>query len=161
MEIAVLIIVYCLVKLLMTRKRKPRPRRPPFKKLHKLNQIQPIVEFEEKMIKGMFAENKEVFVTAFVNDTHVLKVTATIGSKYTCRPSDNVYSWGEKACKIGATKIRQYHNHPNVFGRSSPSTKDRKTHRALKPFIEQWGIEFQSLLVYKSWFRGVRVKEYQ
>jgi DNA repair protein RadC len=139
---------------------KPKIRRPAFKKLYELDQVQPIIEFEDKMIKGMFAENREVFVTAFVNDTHVLRVTATMGSKYHCRNSDNISLWGDKAHKIGATKIMQYHNHPDVFGRSFPSNTDKNSHRVVKPFLSKWNIEYQSLLIYKSWFGRAVIKEY-
>lgn len=155
-----IIIAYFLIKLLFGNKRKIKKRRPAFKKLYELDQIQSITEFEQKMIRGMFAENREIFVTAFVNNTHVLRVTATIGSKYKCRSSDNIYLWGEKATKIGAARIRQYHNHPDVFGRSFTSRIDKDGHRELKQCVEQWGIEFHSFLVYKSWFGGAKIKKY-
>ena len=71
------------------KQKKIRKRKPPFKTLYKLNQIQLIGTFERKMVHGMFNEGREVFVTAFVNDTNVLRVTATIGSKYSCRASDD------------------------------------------------------------------------
>lgn len=143
------------------KQRKTRKRRPPFKTQYKLNQVQPIGTFERRMVRGMFIEGREVFVTAFVNDTHVLRVTATIGSKYSCRPSDDVTLWGEKACEIGATKIRQYHNHPSVYGRARPSQTDRRTHASLKSCVTPWGVEFQSILVYKSRLGTVEMKEFQ
>jgi DNA repair protein RadC len=161
MEVIILIVAaYFLYRLFSGGKRTAKKRRPPFKKLYVLDHVQPINEFEEKMIKGMLSEKREIFVTAFVNNTHVLRVTATIGSKYRCNGSDNINLWGEKAVKIGATRIRQYHNHPDVFGRSFPSGTDKNTHRQLKPFIEQWGVKYQSLLIYRSWLGGVRIREY-
>lgn len=155
-----ILVIYLFLKLFSGRNKKTRNRRPPFKKLYDLDKHQPITEFERKMVRGMFAENREIFVTAFVTETHVLRVTATIGSKYSCRASDNINLWGVKAQKIGASKIKQYHNHPDVFGRSFPSNTDKKGHRNLKPFIERHDIEFQSLLVYKSWFGKAVIKEY-
>ncbi len=143
------------------KQKKIRKRKPPFKTRYGLNQIQPIGTFERKMVHGMFNEGREVFVTAFVNDTHVLRVTATIGSKYSCHASDDVTLWGEKACEIGATKIRQYHNHPAVYGRSRPSQTDRRTNASLKSWVAPWGVELQSILVYKSRLGSVVMKEYQ
>lgn len=154
-----ILVIYLFFKYLFRKNRK-KSRRPPFKKLYDLDTHQPIVDFERKMVRGMFAENREIYVTAFVTETHVLRVTATIGSKYSCRASDNINLWGVKAQKIGASKIRHYHNHPNIFGRSFPSNMDKRSHRNLKTFIDLHDIEFQSLLVYKSWFGKAVIKEY-
>ena len=161
MELVVfIIIVLTIVFLLSGRNKRETRRKPPFKKRYELDQVQPVIEFENKMVNGMFSESREVFVAAFANDTHVLKVTATIGSKYSCSASDDVNSWGAKAVKIGATRIRQYHNHPHEFGRSFPSRADKRGHRALKPVVEQWGVKYQSFLVYKSWLGRAKIKEY-
>ena len=161
MEIIIFIaIALFLIKLVFAFKGRQRKRRPPFKKMYELDQIQTIREFERKLTKGMFQVRKEVFVTAFVNDTHVLNVTATIGSKNKCGASDNVNLWARKAKMLGATRIRQYHNHPDVFGRSFPSSSDKKGHRELRAYVKQWGVEYQSLLVYKSWLGFAKIKEY-
>ncbi|NQT57587.1 MAG: hypothetical protein HQ557_01250 [Bacteroidetes bacterium] len=161
MELFVLLIIGYFVYLLLSgKKQEARTRRPPFKKLYELDQVQSISNFEDKMVRGMLMENKEVFVTAFVNETHVLRVTATIGSRYKCHSSDNTNLWGEKAVAKGASAIRQYHNHPDLFRRSFPSKMDKNTHHQLKPFIEQWDLEYQSFLVYKSWLGRAKIKEY-
>ena len=88
MELVVfIIIVLAIVVLFSGRNKRAARRKPPFKKRYELDQVQPIIEFETKMVKGMFSEGREIFVAAFANDTHVLKVTATIGSKYSCGAS--------------------------------------------------------------------------
>lgn len=134
--IFVLIVVYLLYRVLAQHRPKEKKRRYAFKKLYDLDRVQPIDEFERKMIDGMHREGREVFVTAFVRDGYVLRVTATIGSKFACHPSDDVTLWGQKARDLGATRIRQYHNHPDIFGRSWPSRQDKLTHRTLKAEVE-------------------------
>lgn len=162
MEIIIVIAVVCFIFwLFRSKKRKiTKKRRPSFKKIYELDKAQPIKDFERKMIDGMFQEGKEVYVTAFCNNTHVLRVTANIGSKYSCRPSDNVSLWVENTFRIGANRIRQYHNHPNIFGRSFPSSTDKKSLKNLQIHVRNCGIEFESLLVYKTWFSGYRIKKY-
>ena len=157
------IILYLLSKLSYQKEKiapKVRKRRPPFKKLYDLDRVQPIEEFEKKMVKGMLKEGKEIFVTAFCNDTHVLKVTASIGSKYRCRPSDNCHNWGEKAIKLGSTQIRQYHNHPPVFGRSFISKADKESHKFFSSLVRPYGIKFRSFLVYPSRLGGAKIREF-
>lgn len=136
-------------------------RKIPFKKKYELDRNQSIKEFEKKMIAGMFEVNKEIFVAAFIKDDEVLNVTATIGGKYSCRASDNVEMWGAKATKIGANKIFQYHNHPDIFGRSIPSSKDYDSHRNLFQDLKYYRIEFKSFLVYKSWSNKPKIEEYK
>ncbi|MGD0661630.1 MAG: hypothetical protein ABSD38_26505 [Syntrophorhabdales bacterium] len=162
MTAIIVIAVACLIGWLFFSKKSKakRSRRPPFKKLYVLDQPQPIKDFERKMIGGMVREKKEVFVTAFCNTTHVLKVTASIGSKHKCRPSDSVSLWVINARRIGANRIRQYHNHPDIFGRSFLSSADRKSHKVLQKHVTGGGIEFESLLVYKGWIGGHRIKRY-
>ncbi len=161
--IIVILVFYLLLKLLSQKNKgspKARKRRQPFKKLYDLDKIQLIEEFERKMIRGMLKERKEIFVTAFCNDTHVLKVTASIGSKYSCRPSDNCYNWGEKAIKLGASQIRQYHNHPPGFGCSFPSKEDIENHKFFSSLVLPYGIKFHSFLVYPSILGKTKIKDY-
>jgi len=156
--ILIILIVSWIFGLRKTRGRKRR--KPAFKKQYGLDSVQPIKDFERKMANGMFQEGKEVFVTAFCNHTHVLKVTANIGSKHSCRPTDEVSLWALNARKNGANNIRQYHNHPHIWGRSFPSSADKRSHRDLHNYLKESGIRFESLLVYKSWFGGHRIKKY-
>src|SRR4051812_24780372 len=142
----------------------PRPRRgrrrPAFKKRHGLDRRQPLAGFDRKLATAMFDEGKEVFVTAFCTDDEVVAVTATVGTARRCRPSDRVENWGMKASRLGATQIRQYHNHPDVLGRSIPSGADRRSHQYLRACVEPYGVRFHSLLIYKPWLGSYTVKEY-
>ena len=137
-----------------------RARRAPFKQRYGLTQRQPIDAFEAKMFQGMCAENREIFVTAFCNNSEVLRVTATMGSKRSCRNSDDISLWAYHADRVGATRIRQYHNHPNELGRSFTSSADRQSHRSAVDCMEGTGIRFESLLVYQSWLGGCVIKPY-
>jgi len=137
-----------------------KQRRAPFKNRYDLNRHQPISEFESKMVQGMFEEGKEVFVTAFCTEIDILSVTATIGSKFRCRPSDNYNAWGNKAQMLGATQIRQYHNHPAVFGRSFLSEEDQLSSAVYEDITKEYGIIFRSFLVYPRRLGGYAIKEF-
>lgn len=143
-----------------TTKRK-RTRKKPFKVRYDLDRRQPLAGFEEKLALAMFAEGKEVFVTAFCNDIEVLRVTATIGTVRRCGPSDLVENWGMKAQRLEATQVRQYHNHPDVWGRSFPSPQDYSSNKYLRSCVEPYGVRFHALLIYKTWFGTHAVKEYR
>ena len=126
--VVVVIIVICQNPKPHGRKR----RRPPFKQLYDLDRRQPLAGFERKLALAMFAESREVYVTAFCSENEVLRVTATIGTVNRCGPSDRVENWGMKARQLGATQVRQYHNHPDVFGRSVPSRQDYASNKILR-----------------------------
>lgn len=142
------------------RRRRRKARRLPFKKHYDLDRYQSISEFERRMIQGMIREHKEVFVTAFCSRKEVITATATIGSRFRCRPSDNALEWGAKACRLHATEIRQYHNHPAGRGASRVSPMDKESHRHFKELVEPYGIRFRSFLVYpRSIIGGYTIKE--
>lgn len=143
----------------------PRPtrqkrKRPAFKSLYELDQRQPIGEFEKKMARGMLREGREVFVAAFCNNAEVLAVTARIGTKYRCAPSDNVFGWGQKCLLLGATQIRQYHNHPPALNSSGFSRQDRQSHLFFMKVVEPYGLRFESYLVYPGLLWGYRIKRF-
>jgi hypothetical protein len=150
--------VITLITLLIARPQ--RKRRLSFKKRHGLDQRQPLAGFEQRLAMAMFTEGREVFVTAFCTEVEVLSVTATVGTARQCRPSDRVENWGQKARRLGASQIRQYHNHPNVWGRSIPSSRDYSTNKYLRGCVEPYGIRLHTLLIYKPWFGTYMVKEY-
>ena len=158
----VILIIYFIIKSIPPDKQKiRRQRKAPFKKRNDLDQRQLIVDFEQKLADSMLREGKEVFVTAFCKDNEVLTVTATVGSKNQCRPSDNYSNWGNKAHRLRATQIRQYHNHPAVFGRSFISTKDRESSAFFRTLLEDDRIEFISLLVFPSRLGGYQIQRYE
>ncbi|MEA3360320.1 MAG: hypothetical protein U9R17_13075 [Thermodesulfobacteriota bacterium] len=160
-SIIILVIFYYLFKIFTPVNRKQKSRRRPFKIRYDLDRKQLIINyFEQKMVQGMLSENREVFVTAFCRGKHVLMVTATMGSKNQCRPSDNIYNWGEKSTKIGANEIRQYHNHPTVFGRSFLSRTDKKSNRYFNNILKPYDVNFRSFLVYPGRLGGHSIREY-
>jgi len=136
-----------------------RRQRPAFKSMYDLDQRQPIRMFEKRMSRGMLREGREVFFTAFYNDTEVLAVTSTIGTKYRCAPSDDVSGWGYKCLLLGATHIRQYHNHHSAHD-SSFSRNDRRSHLFFKKILEPYGLRFESYLVYPGLLWGYRIKRF-
>jgi DNA repair protein RadC len=138
-----------------------RKRLPAFKRRYDLDRRQPLDGFEQKLAMAMFSVQREVWVTVFCNESEVLAVTATIGSKYRCRPSDKIHNWGPRARRLGATQIRQYHNHPDIWGRSTPSTQDWNSNRYMRRCVEPYGIRMHTLLIYKPWFGGFKVQEYR
>lgn len=134
-----------------------RRKRRTFKSYYDLDRKQPIREFEQKMIEGMDREGKEVFVTAFCNKNKVLRVFASIGSKYKCKPSDNYTKWGKRAKKYGATQIRQYHNHPGLY-KGNPSSLDKKTAVYFEKFVGQ-DVNLKNYIVYRG-FLGYKINRY-
>ena len=162
MELLIIILLlYFFVKLYSRDKASKEKRRsPPFKKGYGLDHKQTIDDFEEKMANAMLKKRKEVFVTAFCNNDHVLTVTATIGSRGSCRPSDNVYNWGEKAKRLGTTEIRQYHNHPPVFKRSFISKRDKESNVFFRQILKRYDVKFRSFLVFPNRLGGYKIKEY-
>src|SRR3989344_3395792 len=82
-----------------------------FKKAYELSG-KSISEFEHILGIAMKHEVKEVWVTAFCRKGIVVRATATIGSVYRCRPSDDVRNWPQHIYKLNCDEIRQYHNHP-------------------------------------------------
>lgn len=137
-----------------------KPRRAPFKSRHGLTQRQPLEEFEARMVTGMFQEGREVFVTAWCTHTEVLRCTASVGSHSSCRPADDIRRWAHHAHRVGAHRIRQYHNHPDVLLRSFPSRQDRRSHEALKELLDGSGIELESWLVWRSWLGAPRLRRF-
>jgi len=123
-----------------------------FKTRYGLNVKQSISEFEEKMLVGMSRERNEVFVTAFCNESEVLKVTANVGSRYKSHATDNVNNWPAVARQIGAFQIRQYHSHPPIPFCSLFSPQDREMYSSLKPFLERRRLQFRAYIVYPSFF---------
>ena len=117
-------------------------------------------EFERLLAIGMRHERREVWVAAFCRGQRVLRVTATIGSAYRCRPSDDLSRWTDHAEELRCTSIRQYHNHPGSCRSTSPSPQDRQTSRAIERLINGAGIEFRSYIVFWNEIGEYRITEY-
>src|SRR5438093_4681657 len=57
-------------------------------------------DLEEALSIGMFREQREVFVTAFMRRGVALRVTASIGSPFRCSAADNPARWKEHVEKL-------------------------------------------------------------
>ncbi|MGC2422774.1 MAG: JAB domain-containing protein [Nitrospirota bacterium] len=119
-----------------------------------------IDEFEKILAIGMWHEKKEVFVTALCNNGNVLKVTATIGSAFSCRPSDNANAWFKNATALNCDEIRQYHNHPINNNSTSPSMPDIRTSKLLKKYFKETNLPFRSFIIYWNKILEYKILEY-
>ena len=137
-----------------------RPKNVRFKIYYGLTESQAIDEFEHKMVTGMFCEEREIFVTAFCRDGQVERVTASMGSDRQCSNSDRICEWANHVKRLNCTEIRQYHNHPNCLGRKSISNRDMTTHQQLSEYLDNYGIQFHSFLIYANYFKGWVIQEY-
>ena len=145
---------------LNNRKTFRRPKGAQFKTYYKINEKLPVESFEDQMASGMFAEAREIYVTAFCREGSVVRVTATMGTTHRCQNSDDILGWREHAIRLACDEIRQYHNHPNCFGRKSPSHTDRLSHSELVRLTKGTLMPIRSFLVYANYFRGWEIVEY-
>ena len=106
-----------------------------------------IKELEESLAVGMFRERREVFVTAFVRAGVAVRVTASIGSPYRCAAADDPTRWAQHLERLQCDEIRQYHNHPEHNGKTSPSPTDFRTSRSLKALLGPHGAKLRSLII--------------
>jgi len=136
-----------------------RPLGSQFKKHYDLN-AKGIRELEHLLAMGMRNERREVWVAAFCRGQEVARVTATMGSRRRCRPSDDVSRWPARARELACSEIRQYHNHPGSYRRTSPSEQDRVSSRALEKLVDGSGIRLRSYLVFWNEIGEYRILEY-
>jgi hypothetical protein len=118
----------------------------PFKKAYELAG-RPVRELEEALSVGMFREQREVFVTAFMRQGIAVRVTASIGSPMRCSAADNPARWKEHFERLGCDEIRQYHNHPVHAGHTSPSRTDVRTSKTLRKLLAPHGTRLRSLII--------------
>jgi hypothetical protein len=137
-----------------------RPRGRHFKSHYELANTT-IDDFENRLAVGMWHEQREVWVTAFCNNGRVLRVTATIGSEFTCRPSDNLSSWIMNARRLGCTELRQYHNHLVNNNATRPSPIDLMSSKALEKEMEIFNISFKSYIIYWNKILEYKILEYR
>lgn len=117
-------------------------------------------EFERFLAIGMRHERREVWVAAFCRGELVLRVTATIGSAYRCRPSDDLSRWPSHAEKLHCTSIRLYHNHPGSCRSTNPSPQDRRTAQVIENFLTVSGLDFHSYIVFWNEIGEYRITKY-
>jgi len=117
-------------------------------------------DLEEALAIGMYREQREVFVTAFMRRGVAVRVTASIGSPYRCSAADNPSRWRDHIDRLGCDEIRQYHNHPVHNGSTRPSPMDVKTSESLKVLLGPHGAKLRSLIICWNSLREWKVFEY-
>lgn len=119
-----------------------------------------VAQLEEALAVGMFREQREVFVTAFMRTGVAVRVTASIGSPYKCAAADNPARWAEHVNRLGCDEIRQYHNHPVHNGDTRPSPTDFRTSRSLRQLLGSHGPKLRSLIICWNQLREWKVFEH-
>lgn len=117
-------------------------------------------ELEESLSVGMFRERREVFVTVFMRAGIAVRVTASIGSPYRCRPTDDPARWVEQIQRLQCDEVRQYHNHPEHNGKTRPSSMDFRTSRSLKALLGSHSAKLRSLIICWNGIREWKVIEH-
>ncbi len=115
-------------------------------------------DLEEALSVGMYREEREIFVTAFMRKGITVRVTASIGSKYRCSPADKLGKWKYHYKRLGCDQIRQYHNHSVHNGKTRPSYEDYKTSKLIESHLS--GIEFRSFIICWNAIREWKIIEY-
>ena len=119
-----------------------------------------VKELEESLSVGMFRERREVFVTAFMRAGIAVRVTASIGSPYRCKPADDPARWAQHIERLQCDEIRQYHNHPEHNGKTRPSLMDFRTSRSLKSLLGSHSTKLHSLIICWNGIREWKVIEH-
>ncbi len=119
-----------------------------------------IKDTEETLAVGMSRENREVFVTCFIKEEKVVRVTASIGSALRCLASDNPLKWKEHMARLDCDEIRQYHNHPDYKNRTCPSPMDHGTSGEIRQILGRYKSQFRSFIIYWNQIREWRILEY-
>lgn len=117
-------------------------------------------EMEEILAVGMFNEGKEVFVTVFMQNNIAVKVTASIGSPYRCKASDNPNNWPTHIERYNCDEVRQYHNHPTKRNKTEPSNTDVMTTGKLQRILGKYSSKLNSIIIYWNKIGEWRVLEY-
>lgn len=119
-----------------------------------------VEEFEKTLAVGMKREKKEVFVTAFVRNQKVVRVTASIGSDFSCRNADDLNLWKQHMERLGCDAIRQYHNHPEYNNSAKPSPGDIRTAKIIKSYLDGYSSKLRSFIIYWNQIDEWRILEY-
>jgi DNA repair protein RadC len=141
------------------RKYDTRKKGETFKKAYSL-QGRSQTELEEALAVGMFHEQREVFIAAFMRDGIAVRITASIGSPYKCSASDNPQKWGYYMSKLRCTELRQYHNHPVHNGSTEPSLTDIRTSGKIGQLLGAQSSKLKSLIIFWNSHQEWKVLEY-
>jgi hypothetical protein len=106
-----------------------------------------VTSLEEALAVGMYRERREVFVTAFMRSGVAVRVTASIGSLYRCRPADDPAKWCDHIVRLGCDEIRQYHNHPVHNGETAPSAADVRSSQQLGKLLGPHASVLRSFII--------------
>lgn len=120
-----------------------------------------INEFEHTLSVAMHHEVKEVWVTAFCKSNIVMKVTATIGSARSCKPSDSISSWIDSVKRLKCDEIRQYHNHPVNNNKTYPSTADISSNISIRKHLSTYKQILRTFIIFWNEIYEYRILEYQ
>lgn len=120
----------------------------------------PVRDLEEALSVGMFREQREVFVTAFMRDGIAVRVTASIGTPFRCSAADDPSRWQDHVVRLGCDEIRQYHNHPEHRGSTAPSMTDIRSSRTIRKLLGPHGAKLRSLIICWNDLREWKVFEY-
>ncbi|MEX0385993.1 hypothetical protein [Spiribacter onubensis] len=115
---------------------------------------------EEALAVGMYRERREVFVTAFMRSGVVVRVTASIGSSYRCRPADDPAKWRDHVDRLRCDEVRQYHNHPVHEGSTTPSDGDIRSSRQFERLLGPHASKLRSFIICWNRVGEWRVIEY-
>lgn len=118
-------------------------------------------DFEHTLSVAMHHEVKEVWVTAFCKSNIVIKVTATIGSARSCKPSDSISSWIDNIRRLNCDEIRQYHNHPVNNNKTVPSTADLSSNISMRKQLSIYKDILRTFIVFWNEIYEYRILEYQ
>lgn len=119
-----------------------------------------INECEEILAVGMCREQKEVFVTCFIREKEVVRFTASIGSPFSCSPSDDPRRWKQHLERMNCDEIRQYHNHPVWNNHTCPSFNDHQSSQQYKQILMNHNNKLRSFIIYWNEIREWRIMEY-
>jgi hypothetical protein len=119
-----------------------------------------VADLEETLAVGMYFEEKEVFVTAFITNGIAVRVTASIGSTFRCSASDDPSRWRGHVTRLGCEEVRQYHNHPAHNNKTEPSQTDYRTCLKFRNLLQEHADKLRSFIVHWNEIREWRIIEY-
>jgi hypothetical protein len=119
-----------------------------------------VLELEEALAAGMYFEEKEVFVTAFIQSGIAVRVTASIGSLRRCAPADSPLEWRHHADRLECDEIRQYHNHPDHTGKTEPSMPDYSARQSFRAMLHVHEDKLRTFIIFWNQIGEWRIIEY-
>lgn len=119
----------------------------PFHELYEL-EGKSLEEFEKAMAAGMWYCGREVYVSAFVKDDIIIRVSTSVGDLTSCGPEEDICEWISLCKSLGCDYIREYHNHPCFDGHTGPSEADKSFHKKTESILNPKRIDIDSFIIY-------------